>query len=308
MTRTTLRHSISALALSALLGGVALAQTAPATAPEAPAATAPAPATAPVAITAETLPAPLAALGLTDVEIETGKRGSKKVEGDLPDGTEIEAMIDWEGTLRHVEAEDDAALPPSLIEALIPATVRAQAIMADFATINEVGVMPMGVMVGGTDAAGEKLRAGFAQDGTLIRFGRGEMAEGHGKGGKHGKHGKLGEGRGAKGEGRHGKGEGRGKHGHDHGAMGGQMGGMPGAFGAMTGMQGMSGMGGGMGHPPAPLDDAAATTAVTAAGYTALGTITREGPRTLIEAVNPAGESVTVELNPRGEVVRETAR
>lgn len=305
MTRTTLRHSISALALSALLGSVALAQTAPATAPEAPAATAPAPATAPVAITAETLPAPLAALGLTDVEIETGKRGGTKVEGDLPDGTEIEAMIDWEGTLRHVEAEDDAALPPSLIETLIPATVRAQAIMADFATINEVGVMPMGVMVGGTDAAGEKLRAGFAQDGTLIRFGRGEMAEGHGKGGKGGKHG---EGRGAKGEGRHGKGEGRGGHGHDHGAMGGQMGGMPGAFGAMTGMQGMSGMGGGMGQAPAPLDDAAATAAATAAGYTALGTITRDGPRTLIEAVNPAGETVTVELNPRGEVVRETAR
>ena len=56
------------------------------------------------------------------------------------------------------------------------------------------------------------------------------------------------------------------------------------------------------------LDEAAARAALDRAGYTQPGTILRAGPRTLAEAVNPAGEPVTVELNPRGEVVRETAR
>ena len=52
----------------------------------------------------------------------------------------------------------------------------------------------------------------------------------------------------------------------------------------------------------------AARQALTDAGYTDIGAVLSDGPRTLAEAVNRAGETVTVTLNPGGEVVRETAR
>lgn len=44
------------------------------------------------------------------------------------------------------------------------------------------------------------------------------------------------------------------------------------------------------------------------AGYTQVGQVTQDGPRTLVEAVSPEGNPVTVTVNPRGVVVRELAR
>ena len=58
----------------------------------------------------------------------------------------------------------------------------------------------------------------------------------------------------------------------------------------------------------APLDDSAIQNVLRDAGYTQPGTITRDGPRAEVEAVNPEGEPVTVTVNPRGVVVRELAR
>ena len=34
----------------------------------------------------------------------------------------------------------------------------------------------------------------------------------------------------------------------------------------------------------------------------------QEGPRVLLDATNPDGETVTLELDPQGQLVRETAR
>ena len=294
---STFRNTAAILALVAGLGGAAYAQTAPSTAPAAPEAAAPAapeatsptpPAApaAPVEITEETLPDLLKSLNLQNIDIDRDRR-HVEVEGDLADGTQIEAKLDPQGQLRQIEADDDAALPAAVIEALIPEAVRGAETFGQFATVNEIGLPPAdapvsGVMIEGTDANGDELRALFAEDGTLTRFGRGdddhERRGGHGKRG--GKHGDRGE---------------HGMRGHD----------MQGQRGNHDGDRDGARMGG---QPPAPLDEAAVTTTLTDAGYQDLGAITRDGPRTLVEAVNAAGETVTVELSPRGEVMRETAR
>ncbi|WP_157935845.1 hypothetical protein [Paracoccus zhejiangensis] len=285
------RNSAAILALVAGLGGAAYAQTAtpPATetAPAAPEATSPAPAApaAPVEITEDNLPDLLKSLNLQNIDIDRDRR-SVEVEGDLADGTQIEAHLDRQGQLRKIEADDDAALPAAVIEALIPEAVRNAEMYGQFANINEIGLPPAdapmkGVMIEGADANGEELRALFAEDGTLTRFGRGDDDRGP-RGERHGDRG--------------------GKHG-DHGKRGHDMRGGP--DGGRDGGPDRAGMGG---QPPAPLDEAAVTTTLTEAGYAELGAITRDGPRTLVEAVNAAGETVTVELSPRGEVVRETAR
>ena len=67
----------------------------------------------------------------------------------------------------------------------------------------------------------------------------------------------------------------------------------------------------GQGQPGAgmaQLDDDGVRSLLADGGYTGVGTITRNGPRTEAEAVNPEGENVTVTISPRGVVVRELAR
>ena len=61
--------------------------------------------------------------------------------------------------------------------------------------------------------------------------------------------------------------------------------------------------------PPAPqFDTVAANQRLTQAGYSAFGLMRQEGPRVLLDATNPDGETVTLELDPQGQLVRETAR
>ena len=288
MQRNILKRSVAGLALAAMLGGAALAQT---TAPAAPQAqttqTAPAAPATPVpttpapnaAMTAETLPEALRSLNLTELEIKRARQGGSRIEGDMADGTEIDAYVDDAGTLRMIRADDDAALPESVTGAMIPQAVRDNAILSQFATVSAVGLRGDGtIMISGEDEAGEELRAGFNEDGTLMQFGRGDddrdRGERRGKGHGHGKD---------KG---HGKGMEKGHGGDD------RRGDMP----------------RGDGPQGAALTVDAARQALTDAGYTDIGAVLLDGPRTLAEAVNRAGETVTVTLNPRGEVVRETAR
>ncbi|MDO5706668.1 MAG: hypothetical protein Q4G49_16580, partial [Paracoccus sp. (in: a-proteobacteria)] len=220
------------------------------------------------ALTAETLPEALKALNLTDLDIRTGKRGSR-VTGKVADGTGINAMVGDDGTLRGVRAGDGAALPQTLVDTMLPAPVRGNAIIEQFATISGLGVMPDMVMIGGKDAEGQNLRAGFAPDGTLMRFGRGDD-RGPGMQGKHDRGGKRGFDR----------------RGHGRGEMHGDR----------------------MGQRAAPLDEAALRQSLTGAGYTDLGDITRQGRGIAIPAVNANGEAVTLQVNRAGQVIRETAR
>ena len=59
-------------------------------------------------------------------------------------------------------------------------------------------------------------------------------------------------------------------------------------------------------------DDAAIVnileTTLTQAGYQNFGFLRPNGPRVMLEATNPQGEAVTLELDRQGELVRETAR
>lgn len=328
---------LTALALLATPMGVAAqTQTAPTVTPPAPAApAAPAPGPGQQAGQAAGQPAPaqgaaaaperagvqvppaVAELGMTDAEVSEGRRGDR-VRGILPGGVEAEAMIGRDGALRGVRStDDDVGLPADVVARLVPQAVRDAAIYREIATVTGVMISPKGVMVGGKDADGEAVRAGFSNDGTLQRFGRGEMerpeprgphGEGHRE--KHRKHGEPDGGKHGRPDGDGDRGEGR-RHGAGPDAEAGD------PQDQRTGPDRDASPDRGGDRPRGPagngdarpaLDEAAARSALDRAGYTQPGTILRAGPRTLAEAVNPAGEPVTVELNPRGEVVRETAR
>lgn len=287
MSRKILGFTAASLAMAAGLGTATLAQDA-----------------APAAPTGD-LPAVLQALNLQNVEIRQGPRGGRKVEGDLSGGGEIEAFLDDQGNLVMVDT-DDVAMPQSVLDAMLPPAVRDSGMLAQFAVIEKIGGRDGRVMVGGEDADGEDLRAAFDADGRLMRFGRGDDDEGR-RGRHEGGHG-------MKGGDRHGDGRGgmRGKDGHGRGGPGmddhgkGRRGeGGPGK-GPMDGPRGADGRPGGM--SPGPVDTAALSSALEAAGYSAVGDARPAGPRLLVEATNPAGEAVTLEVDPAGEVLRETAR
>lgn len=271
----TLRNSVAVLAAASAFAAPLAAQTA-ATPPVVPAPVQTAPA-APAPATA--LPAALTELGITDARVLEGRRGGQRVEGTLPGGQTFRAMLDDKAQLRMIGVGDDAALPADIVSRLVPETVRANPIFAEFKRVQRVARGEEGVMLFGADAQNEGIRAGFSTDGTLQRFGRGDMDRDHDRRDKddRGKH-----------EGRKGPSHERGRGGPE---------GAPDAA-RMPGV----------GQPGAPLDDAAIQGVLRDGGYTQPGAITRNGPRTEVEAMNPEGEPVTVTVNPRGVVVRELAR
>ena len=58
----------------------------------------------------------------------------------------------------------------------------------------------------------------------------------------------------------------------------------------------------------AQIDTVAANQRLTEAGYTQFGLMRQQGPRLMLDATNPDGEAVTLELDLQGQLVRETAR
>lgn len=331
----TFRNSAALILASLALSAPVLAQTAaPApvatpAAPAAPAPAAPAPAqaapAAPAVATpaapqaaAAALPAVLTDLGITDATLSEGRKG-QKVQGTLPGGAAFQAMLDGDNIRMLRVTDDSAVLPDDIARRLIPEPVRNAPIFAEFTRLQGLAQGDEGVMLFGADAEGQGVRAGFSPDGTLQKFGRGDMDHGdrgRGKGhdkGKRGDHGDNGkdrgemrqDGRGGKGPQRDGDRMGPGGNGPRDGAAG--MGRGDGAGGQGQG-QGQGVGQGGQGQGRAALDDAAVQSILTDGGYTQLGAITRNGPRVEAEAVNPEGEAVTVTINPRGVVVRELAR
>lgn len=320
--------SVAVLALLTGLGGAAMAQT---VTQDTPAATA-----------AEALPEALGALNLQGIETETKRGGLREIEGRTADGVKIEAKIDMNGEIVEVEA-DDGALPQSLIEALLPQAIRDHAAMAQFATIDEIKrhrgfvevkgdqangedvearfdaqnaligievddaalpaalietILPPAVrdsqvlaqfatideirtrggafLIEGEDSAGEDMRAALDAEGRVVRFGR---AGDDRKGGRDKE--MRGEMRGQEMRGEHRRGDG--PRGERPGRMSGQA--------------------------AAPAFDAvAAQQRLADAGYTGFGFLRPDGPRVVIEATNPQGDAVLLELDAAGELVREAAR
>ncbi|MBC9245752.1 hypothetical protein H4P12_03270 [Paracoccus sp. 11-3] len=339
------------LALIAGLGGAVSAQTEP--------------------TAGQTLPAPLAALNLTDLQIDTKRDGIRKIEGMTAEGVKIEAQLDMAGNVIELEADDgvlpqslidaylpqaardhafmgsfaqieeinilpdlivvsgnqengddieaafdkenklvkaefdDAALPASVIEEMVPQSVREGDIFAQFAIVEEVGQRRDILIVKGDDADGKGMGAAFDQDGRVLRFGReGDRPRGP----RFGDDGPRGDDRG--GWGRHGPGD-HGPDGHrgdKHGRNG-------------HGPRGDDQRGDGSRDdgprdndearmvPAQPSFDAVAVNkTLTEAGYSNFGFLRPQGNSVVIEATNPQGENVLLELGADGDVVRETAR
>src|SRR5690606_789357 len=171
----------TSIALSALLAAVSIPAFAQDAAPP-PAAQAQQQAQqaqAPVA-----LPQALKDAGLDDVTSKRGPRGTTRLFGKLADGTQIDAMLDDKDQWRGVRARGDAALPGGLVDALVPQAVRDSAVFGELGQLQAVFSGERGVMLAGQDGDKAKVRAAFAQDGTLLRFGRGETDRGDGWQGK----------------------------------------------------------------------------------------------------------------------------
>ena len=180
-----LTNSIALSALLAVLAAPLMAQDAATPAPSAPAAEAPA--------QTVTLPQILKDAGLTDVTSDQMRRGGTRIRGTLPDGQKIGAMLAEDGTLRGIRAVDEAAgLPQGLVDQLVPQAVRDNAVFAQLGKLGAVFSGERGVMLAGQDAQGNDVRAAFAQDGTLVRFGRGDDDMHFGKGGDKDRDGKRG--------------------------------------------------------------------------------------------------------------------
>lgn len=339
MVIRTITTSAAMLALIAGIGTAAMAQT---------------------AVTG--LPAPIAALNLNNLSVETKRDGMREIEGRTADGTEIEIKIDMAGNVVEIEA-DDGVLPQALIDSYLPDALRNQPVMALFGSVTDIkrhpdhleveGRQPTGakieakfdaqnaligievdegavpaelvtqlmpaavrdnevisqfarideienrngrITVEGRATDGEKMRADFDADGRVLRFGRDEGRGPRHEGGPE-RHGDRGPGdrdmRGAA------MGDGpRGEHRPGHGPAG-----------HGPGRQGPGGQGpNGAAMVPADFDSVAVNQRLTQAGYGGFGFLRADGPRLILDATNPQGEAVTLELDRQGEVVRETAR
>lgn len=212
-----------------------------------------------------------------------------EINGRQPTGAEIEARFDRQNGLIGVEV-DDAAIPADLVSTLLPQAVRGNEVIGQFDRIEEVMNRDGRVMVEGEDANGYDMRAEFDADGRVLRFGR---EEGRGPKGDR----PAEERRGDRGPGQHG----------DHGPRGEG----PRNADAREGQRGDGPRGADARGPapvPAGFDAVAVNRKLTQAGYKDFGFLRAQGPRLMLEATNPQGEAVTLELDRQGEVVRETAR
>lgn len=217
------------------------------------------------------LPEALRNLDLQELKEEPGRKGMRKITGKTPGGATVKAMVDPEGALKGVSG-GNVALPGAIVAELLPQALRQDQVFQQFASVLSVGTHADMIALRGKDANGEKVFALFAADGRLMRFGRGEPMRHIGKDKKeHGKH---------KGDGRHKQRRDKPSHGKDHGKP----------------------------AEALPFDAAEVNRKLTDAGYSAFGFLHKDGPKIMLDAVNPQNEPVTLELDPAGEVVREQTR
>lgn len=216
---------------------------------------------------------------IQDIKTE---RGRIEIEGYQQNGDDLELEFDAEGRLVAIDA-DDTALPQSLVDALLPQAVLGSDVLGQFASIDEIKLHGEGrFRVEGRDETGQHVRVMVDQDGRLLRFGRDDGSR-KGPGGW--------QERGAHGE--------RDAHGD-----------APRARFHGEGMRPDPRRSGGprAEAPELAFDPVEVNQRLTEAGYSGFGLLRQDGPRLVLEAQNPAGEPVTLELDSAGEVVRETAR
>ncbi|WP_405406117.1 hypothetical protein [Paracoccus sp. Ld10] len=231
-----------------------------------------------------------------------------EIAGWQEDDTEVQARFAPDNTLVQI-ATDGTALPQPIIDAMLPQAVRGNEIMAQFASIEGIMAEYGHFGVKGEDADGQEMRAAFDDAGTVLRFGRDDDRRddrnGHNR--DRGPRGDRPDGDGPRGDGPRGDGA-RGDRPHGDGPRGDRHNG-DGPRGDRPNDGGNRGNGARGDMPPAAqLDAAAASQRLTEAGYSDLGTMQQKGPRVMLDATNPDGETVTLELDRQGQLVRETAR
>lgn len=214
-------------------------------------------------------------------EIKLDRRGIE-LDGYQQNGDDLELGFDPQGRLVAVDA-DDTALPQSLVDLLLPQAVMGSDVLAQFASFDEIKLHDEGrYRVEGRDETGQHLRVMVDQDGRLLRFGRDDgRRKGPGgwqEGAAHGKPGAYGQGPRAR----------------FHGEA----------------MRPDPRRGGGSRAEATELafDPVEANQRLTEAGYSGFGLLRRAGPALVLEAQNPAGEPVILQLDNQGEIIRETAR
>ncbi|SEO03805.1 hypothetical protein SAMN04489859_103024 [Paracoccus alcaliphilus] len=203
------------------------------------------------------------------------KREKTEIEGYQQNGNDLELEFDPEGRLIAIDA-DDTPLPQSLIDALLPQAVRDSDALAQFATIDEIKQHgETRFRIEGEDEAGHDIAVMVDQDGRMLRFGRdgGDRKGGWGERGFHNKD-PRGHARTMRGENPHRETR------RDQRAR----------------------------APELSFDPVELNQRLTESGYSAFGLLRHDGRRLTLDAQNPAGEAVTLELDPAGEVLRETAR
>lgn len=217
-----------------------------------------------------------------------------EIKGRQSTGAEIEVKFDRQNALVGVEV-DEGAIPADLVATLLPQAVRDNEVIGQFGRIDEIENRNGRIQVEGRDAGGEKMRADFDADGRVLRFGRDDGPRGHGHDHAEKRHGDRG------GPGERGDRSERGMPGERFGGEG--------PRGDDRRAQGPMGDGPrGAAPVPADFDTVAVNQQLTEAGYRNFGFLRADGPRLILDATNPQGEAVTLELDPQGEVVRETAR
>lgn len=231
----------------------------------------------PQAVLDAVLPADLqghtAMSALSEVTDISFRRQGVKVEGRQPNSDELELFFDAQGRLIAAEA-DDEALPQMLLEQVLPQAVISSEALGQLARIEEIGLHgDSRFRIEGEDASGKDIRLLIDQDGRLLRFGR----EGDGR--------KRSDGwQERRGDARPGHFQRPGFHdGQRRGPMRGQA-------------QGLD------------FDPVEVNQRLTEAGYSGFGLLRRAGPALVLEAQNPAGEPVILQLDSQGEIIRETAR
>lgn len=122
---------------------------------------------------AQTLPEPVATLGLSDVEFRQKPRveyGSY-VYGTLPGGARIEIELDRDGAIEEIEARGRGLFPVAEIRSLIPAPVLENASWPADAMLEKIEFERNGRLeIEGLLADGREFEAEFAADGRLIDF------------------------------------------------------------------------------------------------------------------------------------------
>ena len=208
--------------------------------------------------------------GVTDISF---RRHGIRVEGEQPNSDELELVFDGQGRLISAEA-DDEALPQMLLDLVLPQAVMSSDALGQLAEIQEIGLHgDSRFRIEGEDASGKDIRMLIDHDGRLLRFGRED--EGRKRSGWQERRGDA----------------------------------RPGHFQQQRpafhhGQRGpLQGRAQALDFDPVQLNQR-----LSDAGYSDFGLLRRAGPALVLEAQNPAGESVILQLDSQGQIIRETAR